>query len=572
MNSCLSHSKAATAAPISLQTSIMSEKEFRPEQGDLFIPSDMKKLFENGPPVFRDKTMPLIGPQGAGKTTLFNKLTGEQAATSCGLETCTRKTRTSPALVPAQGLMISDTPGIGSRHVSFDDSMEVRKALIVGNVTQILAVQNLPNNPRQAAIDTALAPIDKIMGCATFRLDADGLDVCARNKERTPWRTRVFLVLTHRDEFPLPRSEWPTYIAIMRRTYGWIGAVALVDKRVSTQWLYQNVVACAGLQPLCCTNHSIPLPEFFAKFPIDFNLTPAEKSNLGKYRLDFDLGMDSAKHVLEEVRRCREAGFSGSPFYAEKLGASLDCYIRFLDDLFEHTTLTALAEMYGCQKGELFEGTDEAVNQAKVEKWNAVKAELASLYQEKKREIQNLVFSLEHKSEMSNFEKMAYKSRRAYRRMATKMKHFSDVVGSDGEEQAAAGQSLLRKAFATQKVQQKRGCGRPIQWQTMPCLSQQELIGLELIPAAPQFEPNHMNLSLVREYGIGVEAVVAWVQRHGWGACSKYFEKNAIDIDTLQDLTEDELRKDFGFENVYWMRSLLKKRRELKVAMDLSIE
>ena len=49
-------------------------------------------------------------------------------------------------------------------------------------------------------------------------------------------------------------------------------ACRIIDDRVGLILLYDTVVACAGYQQECCTNHSIPLVEMFSKFKMIFKL------------------------------------------------------------------------------------------------------------------------------------------------------------------------------------------------------------------------------------------------------------------------------------------------------------
>ena len=74
--------------------------------------------------------------------------------------------------------------------------------------------------------------------------------------------------------------------------------------------------------------------EFFVKFPLSFNiLTEEERSSLQPHKDQLCMGMAAAQKEVEQIKRERLQGFSGSPGNVEKLGASLDCLIRFLDDL-----------------------------------------------------------------------------------------------------------------------------------------------------------------------------------------------------------------------------------------------
>ena len=591
-----------------LKTKIMETQDFKPQVGDLYIPDDMQQMFGGGKPVYQNKNMVLIGTMGSGKTTLYNKLTNSNEKTSNGAQTCTRKNASKKGLNIE--LQITDTPGLAlDGGVSVDDSLEVRKALTVGDVTQIVVVQSLPNNGRVSALETSLAPIQKIMSCDTFRLDASGNDCWITKKERSPYRTRVFLVLTHRDNFQgPPRNEWQEYIESVREKFSWIGPVAMIDTEVTVEWLYKSIVACAGYTPLCNVAHHIPVLEFFAKFPMDFTLTTEQKGRLGRHKVNFDVGFNSAHNVVTEIRALRERGFSGSSGFMEKLGPTLDCLIRFLDDLFEHTTREALADLYGCKVDELWETTDEAENHAKVERWNAIKADFMQLYQDKKKRIQDLfpdqpgagvykkcphcgevyvkpfgcdfstrcgnsagaaadimpftyeycpesrTFKVVEAAQKGTFEAYAMAARRAYRRMASRLTYFFSEDMEDMEKQT-------RKWIGQNTQSQRSGCGREIQWATMPCLTKQELVNFGLVPDSVQLDPNNMVLGL----GKDIEAVQKWLKRHGLETYVEAFKSNAIDVDMLMDLTEDDLRgTEFGMTNALHIKKILKKRHELK--------
>lgn len=619
----------ARAKPF-LKTSIMSEENFQPHLGDLIMPEDMQQVFQNGgPPNFVGKSMVLMGPMGTGKTTLFNKLTGLNCATSAGADTCTTMNRMHYGLAPAGGLLIVDTPGYASSGVQYEHALEVRKALTAGTVSQIVAVQSLPNNSRTSQISTLLQPIDRIMSCDTFRTDSAGTDTLAKGQDRSPLRTRAFLVLTFRDRFILDRKEWMKSIETIRKQFSWVGPVALIDKGVSVDWLYNTIVACAGYTPLCCTHHYIPLVEFFVKFPLSFDLTEEQKTSLAPHKFRFCMGISAAQKEVEQIKRERLQGFSGSSNYVEKLGASLDCLIRFLDDLYDCTTLDALADMYNCEVDDLWASTDEAVNHGRVERWNAIKMHFAPEYQNMKKQIQRAfpdeagagvykrcpycmevyvkplgcdfgttcgnsvggadtvpytyfynsdtlefkvlsktrderaaILSESHAASSiqtlggTSLEWMASKWRKAYRKVAAILS-FSP----DGSEESA---DLNFKEKDTSKaVVQKRGCGAAVGWETMPCLTRDELVAFGLVPdyLVPDYvplEPCKMTLD-----PNGVEAVISWLDKLQLGQYKRAFKENSVDKDVLLSLTEDDLQTDFGVQNKYHVRKIILQRGQL---------
>merc|ERR1712032_709804 len=62
-------------------------------------------------PVFKDKRMVFMGPQGVGKTDLFNRLTGSKEATGSQLATLTKKLSMKSLKGQAEDLLGLDTPG-----------------------------------------------------------------------------------------------------------------------------------------------------------------------------------------------------------------------------------------------------------------------------------------------------------------------------------------------------------------------------------------------------------------------------------------------------------------------------
>ena len=587
----------------------MPEQKVRPDHGDLIMPEDMQQVFQKGgPPNFRSKTMVLMGPMGVGKTTLFNKLTGLNCTTSAGAETCTKRNKGHFGFAPADALQIVDTPGYAASDVQYEHALEVRKALTTGTVSQIVAVQSLPNNSRTSQIATLLQPIDKIMTCDTFWTDSTGIDTRATGRDRSPCRTRAFLVLTFRDQFPLDRKEWIKSFQEIREKFRWVGPVALIDMDVSVEWLYNTIVACAGYTPWCCTNHFIPLVEFFVKFPLTFNLTEEQRTSLASHKFKLRNGILVAQEEVAKIKKERMQGFSESSGYVEKFGASLDCLIRFLDDLYDCTTLAALAEMYECEVDDLWASTDEAVNHGRVERWNAIKMDFATDYQDMKKMIQMAfpdeagaavykrcphcrevyvkpmgcdfgttcgnsvggadtvpyVYSYNAQTsefkilsqqdnnvqtkEGSNLQYLASKCRKAYRKVAS---YFWDRDDLD--------ESTFKTNGSPAAVLKKRGCGLPLKWETAPCLTRDELNNLGLVPDYIPLEP-----CKVAPDAFGVDAVVSWLEKLELGQYKSAFKENSVvDKDIFCSFTEEDLRADFGVQNKYHVNFFLSQRNYL---------
>merc|ERR1719414_885250 len=77
-------------------------------------------------------------------------------------------------------------------------------------------------------------------------------------------------------------------------------------------------------------------------------------------------------------------GYSTSSGSVDKMGPTVDCILRFLDDLYERKTLEALALLEDVSVDDLWVGTDEDDNLRKVEKWNAIKSKMGDGYERNK--------------------------------------------------------------------------------------------------------------------------------------------------------------------------------------------
>lgn len=368
-----------------LETNIMTDDAFDGRRGDLFIPEDMKGTFharnEEGRhigPVFKHKSLVLMGPQGVGKTDLYNRLTGSQEASGGGLKTCTVKVSKEFARGPAEDLVVVDTPGTGAEAgeaMTVPEAMELRKALIHGTVGTIALVVNMGTTHRVNELAQKFADgIDTILDCECFKQDAEGnqlsqLELC------TPRRTRVFLVLTFRDKAGMRRVEYRQAIEIMRKKFTFIGPVALIDKNVSIKWLYSTLVASAGYQTQCNNQYSIPLVEMFQQFPMRFNAVPDDfipKIEDGKEELS--AGCKAVRQHIEKV--LSEETLAG-PHDVEHVAPTLDALIRFVDDLYDQVTMTTLAKCYNVKTDDLWADTDVEILNAKVNSLNLIKHQLA---------------------------------------------------------------------------------------------------------------------------------------------------------------------------------------------------
>lgn len=390
------------------------------------------------------------------------------------------------------------------------------------------------------------------MSCDTFRRDSSGMDTLATGQEWSPLRTRAFLVLTFRDRFlDLDRKEWMQSIGKIRKQFSWVGPVALIDQNVSVDWLYKTIVACAGYTPMCCTDHYIPLVEFFVKFPLSFDLTEEEKTSLATYRFRFCRDIAAASQEVEKIKRERLQGFSYSSRYVEKLGASLDCLIRFVDDLFDCTTWEALAELCNCDLEDLWLG-EEALWHSRVERWNAIKMYFAQEYQAMKKQIQKafpdeagaavykmcpyckevyvkplgcdfgthcgesvggadtVPFTYSYNPETGEFkvlDKAEAVRATSQSQQTAESRHvpafsLQNVVSKlRVAYRKAAGKFSLEpclEAVHSPKIPnsaalvKKRGCGAPLKWETMPCLTKDELVANGLVPDYVPLEPCNM--------------------------------------------------------------------------------
>jgi energy-coupling factor transporter ATP-binding protein EcfA2 len=345
-----------------------------------------------GPPSITNRRLVLIGNQGVGKTTLFNKLTGLQHEVSGDCDSCTRDLARAPCREPFEKIEIVDTPGLGHDGIAHRDCYQLREALIRKPINQLVVVASLPNNARTSALTDAVQPIDTILKCHTFKVDPhDGVA-----HADCSGATKVFLVFTHREDFARsvpPGTEWTKRVEAMRKKFSWVGSVAMIDEGDSVEWLLRTLVISAACEPT--RDFSIPMPEFNSRFPIarilpEFDSRIHRQSPLEAVNEkceEFKDGMESALSELGNIIKERGESTAGSSGFVEKLGPSVDAILRFLDDLFERKTLEVVGKVEGIKVDEIFSGTDETVNGNRVRLWNAVKNEMSFDYTRYKRKV-----------------------------------------------------------------------------------------------------------------------------------------------------------------------------------------
>jgi len=464
----------------------------------------------------------LIGSQGTGKTTLFNRLTGATQETSSGVKTCTRTNTAGRVQTPVANLNhveIVDSPGSASEDVHYDDSFELREALVRKPVNLIVVVMACPQETRSSTAITSLKPLDKIMNCNAFLMDQYGV-TAARNGSGKSSRTKVMLAMTHKDKFGLDPSCWDEYVRDIRIAYPWVGPVVFMDtKRAPLSNLMGNIVI-----PAMCMDprdYSIPMVEFCARFPIAREMSCEDQDKVLAKQNEFNTAMVAAMAKFNETKAAR--ALSGSSVFLEKVGPSLDCVIRFMDDIYERKTLEALAVLERVPVDDLWINTEEAINLRRVEKWNAIKSHFGEAYEINKRilaqafptrqidaiykrcphckcvyvkpvgcdfgtrcgksaggsdtlpftysyEASTNRFDILESSSQCLFERAAYTSRRQF---AAMQRRFSQAFWAEEETRAPTppGSAGFEK-----------GCNREIRWETMTPLTLQEMKDLGLIP------------------------------------------------------------------------------------------
>eukprot|EP00971_Amphidinium_carterae_P063616 1259022-Amphidinium_carterae.1 len=165
------------------------------------------------------------------------------------------------------------------------------------------------------------------------------------------------------------------YVRGLCEKYDWIGSVVMIDPSVPTENLLASLVV-----PATCMvgrDYNIPMIEFCSRFPISRKLDDVEEMKIMSKLVEFNKGMASALAKLNEVTTFRSAaGYSHDAGFVDTVGPTMDCVLRFLDDLFERMSLEALAQLEAVTIDELWSGTDADLGQKRVEKWNAIKSKM----------------------------------------------------------------------------------------------------------------------------------------------------------------------------------------------------
>jgi len=416
-----------------------------------------------------------------------------------------------------------DTPGTAIEDVQYDDSYQLREAFIRKPVYEIVLVCGLPAVVRSSEITAVLKPMDKIMKSNTFTLDTHGIQA----PPKSPGRTRVHLVLTHRDRFTLSNDKWQGYVAHIQKTFDWVGSVVMVDPTVPVE----NLLGCIILPATCMLgrDYNIPMIEFCSRFPISRHLSETEELQLQEKLVDFNAGMAIALAKFHEIIQARTAsGYAKTSGHVDKIGPSMDCIMRFLDDLYERKSLEALAILEKVPVDDLWIGTDSDINERRVEKWNAIKSKMGEAYEGNKRLLSlafptrpidaiykrcnhcgvvyvkpvgcdfgthcgntvggadslpftyeyteqagNRIFDIRENHAMGFFEGNAYRLRRSFAKMVGR----NPVRFYGGHD---SGQVVQEHHF-------EKGCGGQIKWETMVPLSLEELQRFGLVPEGVEY-------------------------------------------------------------------------------------
>ncbi|KAA8495562.1 hypothetical protein FVE85_1717 [Porphyridium purpureum] len=378
---------------------------YDPTKGELFLPEHVRRQVEDykmreAVPSFVNKTMLLLGGQGSGKTSLHKKLTGDIGLTSYATQTCTKKMVSARTQGPAKDLNVVDTPGLG-QSIAFDEAMEIRKALITGDVTQIVLVAPLPVSCRAEDFIAGIQgnSLDSILNCNTFKKDKGGIHVTMlkRGSSNEPLkRTQVFLVLTHRDAYvskiktrsqldgKRPFFEYQQFVDQVRSRLPFVGPVAIVGPDVSVKWLYDSIVALAGYAKDWNTNYKIPLVECLREFPI--HIPKPQNADLADILFDARSEIAARAALAREElsaavnRKAYDHGnkkISGN--YVDMVGPTIDIIFKFSDDSSEECAMEATAKLVGAPLDELWlDASNEDEMNARIAVLNYVKQVLAA--------------------------------------------------------------------------------------------------------------------------------------------------------------------------------------------------
>lgn len=494
-----------------------------------------------------------MGPMGVGKSTLFNRLTNSNTRTSVSTESCTTKNSTANAIGPAKDLLIIDTPGTAAsttHGMTVEQAFQLRKALTTGDVSQIVVVIAATNNPRAQSYCDQLYPLKEIFDCNTFRQDVNGCDVVLQTSKWSPHRTRVFVVVTHRDRMEMShRVQMRGIVDKIREDNPWVGPVAFIDKDVDIGWIYNTIIASAGFEGSNNTNYQIPLCEMFCNFRISF---PELKDEWNKIVEDAKSKLDIARQCIhsqlstvEAIQYTEQVG----GFHVDHVAPTLDCLLKFIDDIYEETTHHALAEIFKTSVDELWTDTNEDILIEKVNIMNAIKKHLSQPVMESRKYVINKFPS---HGESAVYKKCPYcgavymkptgcnylgkcglkagVNKGAFHsgNMNLSMHYFYDFQGNvknalkivEGKNQSVLEMAVMKIRRNFHKIVQRLpinhrseyhdesespadlrgpeegglkeyGCGKDLTWNTMKALTLEELKSYELVPnnSKIQFEP-----------------------------------------------------------------------------------
>lgn len=379
--------------PEKLRTHVQAKTGSDPSCGDLFIPDDMHDILDPKlKPNFRNKTMVLMGLMGSGKTSLYNRITGSQNAVSGRGQTCSVRVAEGHGLGPARELKVKDTPGLSSNTrggMTVDEAMELRKALTKSPVAQIVIVVQCGNGTRDDELTQPFTgALEAIFSCDAFEKDANGMNLLLKKDLHSPKRPRAFVVFTKRDRMAMDTGgQIQQAVKGLRQAYPFIGPVAFIDERVSLSWIYDTVIACAGYQGEYTL--SIPLCELFGKWKMSVPAIKDEwEDHIEKAREEMNDGAHEAVAAIQRaVDENKDVKVHGN--FVDMLGPTMDCVIRFMDDLYDTQTQETLAKIYEVEDPlDVWSETNPFILNERANTMNAIKAELAPTLLNLRKKIQ----------------------------------------------------------------------------------------------------------------------------------------------------------------------------------------
>ena len=115
----------------------------------------------------------------------------------------------------------------------------------------------------------------------------------------------------------------------------------------------------------------------FSKFKMIFKLLNNDWEDYTE-EVRRKIGANCAIETINKTVQAREAdGSNIGGSYVERVGPSMDCFMRFIDDLFEKTVQETLAKCYDEKIEDIWISTDEHSNNERVNTMNVVKQQLA---------------------------------------------------------------------------------------------------------------------------------------------------------------------------------------------------